>query len=45
MDTRSQHENEPSRGLIPILLHAKDFAFAHEVAAEAWKYNRRSHDG
>ena len=37
IDTRSQHENEPSRGLRSIFLHAKDFAFPHEVVAEAWK--------
>ena len=37
IDTRSQNENELSRELRSIFLHAKDFAFAHEVAAEAWK--------
>ena len=37
MNTRSQHENKPSRGIRSIILHAEDFAFAHEVSAEAWK--------
>jgi hypothetical protein len=35
MDTRIQHENEPSHGLSAIFWHAKDFATAHEVAAGA----------
>jgi hypothetical protein len=33
MDTRIQHENEPSQGPSAIFWHAKDFATAHEVAA------------
>lgn len=37
MDTRIQHENEPSQGLRAIFWHAKDFATTHEVAAGAWK--------
>ena len=36
-ETRSQQENEPSRGIRSFFLHAKDIAFAQEVAAEAWK--------
>ena len=31
MDTRTQHENEPSQGHLEIFWHAKDFATAHEV--------------
>ena len=37
MDTRIQHENEPSQGPSALFWHAKDFATAHEVAAEAWE--------
>ena len=37
MDTRIQHENEPSQGPSAIFWHAKDFATAHEVAAGAWE--------
>ena len=35
MDTRIQHENEPSQGPSAIFWHVKDFATAHEVAAGA----------
>jgi hypothetical protein len=35
MDTRIQHENEPSQGPSAFFWHAKDFATAHEVAAGA----------
>jgi hypothetical protein len=35
MDTRIQHENEPSQDSSAIFWHAKDFATAHEVAAGA----------
>jgi hypothetical protein len=37
MDTRIQHENEPSQGPSAIFWHAKDCATAHEVAAGAWE--------
>jgi hypothetical protein len=35
MDTRIQHENEPSQGPSGIFWHAKDFATAHKVVAGA----------
>jgi hypothetical protein len=35
MDTRIQHENEPSQGPSEIYWHDKEFATAHEVAAGA----------
>ena len=44
MPSRWPYENEPSQGLQAICLHAKDFATAHEVAAGAWKIDRRSYD-
>jgi hypothetical protein len=37
MDTRIQHENEPSQDPSAIFWHAKDLAIAHEVAAGAWE--------
>ena len=37
MDTRIQHENEPSGVPSAVFWHAKDFEPTHEVAAEAGK--------
>ena len=37
MDTRTQHENEPSQSHLEIFWHAKDFATAHEVPAWPWE--------
>ena len=45
MDTRTQHEHEPSCVHRAILWHAKDFGSAHDVTAEHKKINRWQHDG
>ena len=37
MDTRTQHEYEPSQEPSGIFWHAKDFVITPEVAAEGWK--------
>ena len=33
MDTRTQHETEPSQSHLEIFWHAKDFATTHELLA------------
>ena len=45
IETRIQHENEPSPGLPAIFWHAKDVGSAHAVTAETEKLNRWSYDG
>ena len=44
LDTRSQHEYEPSGAPSAILWHAKDFLTAPEVAPEGWEMQPAAED-
>ena len=44
LDTRSQHEYEPSGAPSAILWHAKDFLTAPEVAPEGWEIQPAAED-